>query len=1028
MQKNKINQENLIKFIKDNTFNHTESIEFSIDPEDKDLIKKYKNMKNEVSIALDKNFSMGVSSFELTNFVNKILQSPNIAQTEESKQLLEKALLESGHDSDRDEINENYSIVHLGPKEFNLYTSQNQLQMETRLLELILEQNENFNFRFPKDTVNEYIEDIIKKSRYRPSQQQIKAIDSCLQTNTFAFVLEGLAGAGKSTTLGNIVQFFKNEGYEPQGVALSWAAADVLSVETGMVCHSIDQFIHSKNNGDPYNPFDRPTLILVDESGLVGVHKMLTLLEIIKKSKHPVKVILSGDSTQLNPINDPNSLELITKILPEKSKSTLDEIRRQSSRSHREAVKLLRTGHSGQALYIFHQQEVLHLLENQQDVIQKVTEDYFSALKNNPDDSMIIIAMNHNIVYKLNQNVRHLMIKLGKIDQNTEIKIPVIRKSQAKNSAIPVEEKFAVGDNIVFLKNRKDIFLKDIKTHKEYMFLANNTTGRISKITGNPNDGYDITAHIEIEDDNRQKVLTYVNINTKNYSNSNRGDEVKCCINLNYATVAYSSQGQTVKKAFFIDDPVMMNRRYAYVACSRHRESLNIYINKESYKNLLTKKDPEKNVETIDILNSIGSHWGRPKDEKSIVVKFLEILDNFKNIKHNNVQYSNLDFNNLPDNFMSDIYRKHIDKIKYKEQQKYYFQNNNDNYNILDTPDFYQKKYERADLDELKNINNAKIIYNPDLAEFDHIPTQDREEYFLSPILNEDLFTALKGTYFDVGRGGELRFLATSRNNDEIISKYNIYGEDVLNIGYPYFVSAGSSGVNTDDIIIIQDLNNFLQYFENFYLKNKSFIQSPTIIWGTDDIKYKFIINRFDNANVTFIGDEEFKKNHFLKITQSIKGHELKSTKFNNFSKNDLDSSFLNPDKSGRVNSQFRGIIFSHDYEKNFLFDDIETLNPKEHLDLQKFIKQENYLCNGYGELNSELLTDILIKENIVTEQVVEEIIMPTRSDFYDGIENIKNNLKKLSYKILSNESDSIFHNQDNINIDNNSKTTKYKP
>ena len=54
------------------------------------------------------------------------------------------------------------------------------------------------------------------------------------------------------------------------------------------------------------------------------------------------------------------------------------------------------------------------------------------------------------------------MIQFGRVDKSTEIKIPVYRKSNTGN--LPPEESFAVGDQIIFLKNDKRKFLKDVNS------------------------------------------------------------------------------------------------------------------------------------------------------------------------------------------------------------------------------------------------------------------------------------------------------------------------------------------------------------------------------------------------------------------------------------------------------------------------------------------------------------------------------------------------------------------------------------
>ena len=158
---------------------------------------------------------------------------------------------------------------------------------------------------------------------------------------------------------------------------------------------------------------------------------------------------------------------------------------------------------------------------------------------------------------------------------------------------------------------------------------------------------------------------------------------MRCAIGLNYATTAYASQGQTVQHCLFLDDgKKMMNRRYAYVVCSRHKEKLSIYINKEKITNEILNSKTYKpegdgeyatsvaNIKTVDILNKVGFNWGQPDDKKSIIIKFLDILNDIKKMKYQEKMLPEFsDINNLPENF-SELYKEFKFKERLKENQK----------------------------------------------------------------------------------------------------------------------------------------------------------------------------------------------------------------------------------------------------------------------------------------------------------------------------------------------------------------------
>ena len=107
----------------------------------------------------------------------------------------------------------------------------------------------------------------------------------------------------------------------------------------------------------------------------------------------------------------------------------------------------------------------------------------------------------------------------------------------------------------------------------------------------------------------------------------------------------------------------------------------------------------------------------------------------------------------------------------------------------MDSEEYYQTKPEQVDITFKQDLSNPNFVK----YDLNAVPVVQKQEYQLSNILDTELFKALKGEYFDIGRGGEIRFIAKTRNlngkndNDVVISKYDLFGNDALNIGYPFF-------------------------------------------------------------------------------------------------------------------------------------------------------------------------------------------------------------------------------------------------
>ena len=235
-------------------------------------------------------------------------------------------------------------------------------------------------------------------------------------------------------------------------------------------------------------------------------------------------------------------------------------------------------------------------------------------------------------------------------------------------------------------------------------------------------------------------------------------------------------------------------------------------------------------------------------------------------------------------------------------------------------------------------------------------------------ILDTELFKALKGEYFDIGRGGEIRFIAKTRNlngkndNDVVISKYDLFGNDALNIGYPFFISGGNNSNNNNKILICQDLNEFLNYMKEYYLDRKDYTHSPTLIWGTPDTRYHHMIKRFDNSNVFLIGDKDFQNIQKDRILNCIDGYNVHNVTFPN------SSTAVHNKNSKSFDSLMDGLDL-----------DIDLSNTVDNKNTGDQNTIENNLVDKYGNLNTELLTYYLKENKIFTDEQIDKRILPTK-------------------------------------------------
>lgn len=407
------------------------------------------------------------------------------------------------------------------------------------------------------------------------SKEQSDAVIAACSSPKRVTVIEGAAGAGKSFTMEAVKETYMEMGYSVMGTALGWAAAKVLGESAKLEdenCKAIEgltrSWLEARKNG--IDPFNGPTLLIVDEAGMVGTKHMALILEETKRSRYPVKVVLTGDSLQVVPVAAGNALQMIIKF---EGTTRIDTIRRQHQFSHRSAVRRFSQLHSGQALNTFLQQECVHWCKDKDMLLNMVLRNYVSYRLAYPDKKALVLTLSNKDVLELNFRIRAAYKKLGLIGGD-DVRLTV------NNGIEAFETDFSVGDEVLLRANDKNMIVYDIDPSKnplkEHTWKAkrlgvfNRNSGRIVAMrrSKDPIGSYDFV--IDLAGDNPGRVI----INSDKFRSP---DKPGMPMIHNYAGTIYGSQGQTVAQVFLIDSP-RMEFRLAYVGMSRHKENVDIYL------------------------------------------------------------------------------------------------------------------------------------------------------------------------------------------------------------------------------------------------------------------------------------------------------------------------------------------------------------------------------------------------------------------------------------------------------------------
>lgn len=150
------------------------------------------------------------------------------------------------------------------------------------------------------NNVDRIIANIEKKQGWQYSDDQRQAIDDMLENNVY--LLQGLAGTGKSSTIHAVVEVLKQNGKSFVQCALSGKAANNLSQITGQNGSTIHRLLEPRDNGKfAYNVEHKleTDVVILDELSMVELDIFLALIQALNTG---TKLIMIGDMGQLQPI------------------------------------------------------------------------------------------------------------------------------------------------------------------------------------------------------------------------------------------------------------------------------------------------------------------------------------------------------------------------------------------------------------------------------------------------------------------------------------------------------------------------------------------------------------------------------------------------------------------------------------------------------------------------------------------------------------------------------------------------------
>ncbi len=403
---------------------------------------------------------------------------------------------------------------------------------------------------------------VVKGKKIELGYEQRAAIRIATQAGGLA-VIQGRAGAGKSTMLMAVKECYDQENWKVQGIALSGQAAQNLQKESDIESRTITSWLSRPG-------IDEKTVVIIDEAGMVGSKQMAEVMQKIESSK--AKLILVGDERQLQPIAAGGILHAIDQkvieIAPENS-IVMKEIWRQREVWMKETVMLAALGRTGEALEALVQKEKINFYENSSQARTALVDEFIEKHRNDFSSGMVLTNTSLD-AQKINTEIRTKLQDQKIVEQ---------KGVEFDNGLRTID--IAKGDRVIFTRNDYNL---DVRNGQRGMVNQVSIKGDV----------------IDVVLDNGQTK----EINVQRYNHLEYG----------WATTTHKAQGMTVDRAFVYGfaNESMASQQATYVQISRAREETKLYIvageRGVEREGMSVKMDAQHREETLKQMKKSWSH------------------------------------------------------------------------------------------------------------------------------------------------------------------------------------------------------------------------------------------------------------------------------------------------------------------------------------------------------------------------------------------------------------------------------------
>ena len=432
------------------------------------------------------------------------------------------------------------------------------------------------------------------------SKAQRAAVDEIFLSHEKIIGLDGVAGAGKTTTLAVIRHGAEMQGYAVHGFAPTSRAAQKLA-EAGMSTSTLQ---HHLMRSQYFSGVEK-RLFILDESSLASTRQMHAFLSSLERND---RVLLVGDTRQHEGVEAGRPFAQLQEAGLRTIK--LDEILRQRNPALKIAVEHLAQGQVASAIDTLEQYGQVHEVRGLADRFTAIAREYAAS-----PESTLVVSPDNRSRTEINERIHKELQQRGLVErQDYRVKVLVARQ-ELTGADRGWAQRYEVDNVVRYSRTSKETGIRK----NEYARLLNVDSAKNtltversdgSKITYDPRRQVGVTVYrkqerlfavgdrIQFTAPDRdlqianRELGTIRQIRREGFIqvtlDGGRDVELRvrseAHLDHGYAVTSYSSQGQTAERVLVhVDSELsakeLLNHRMAYVALSRGRSEAQIFTN-----------------------------------------------------------------------------------------------------------------------------------------------------------------------------------------------------------------------------------------------------------------------------------------------------------------------------------------------------------------------------------------------------------------------------------------------------------------